>query len=160
MLANAQMCAPERPRPELREAADSGPDFSYVPPAQFSGDVLAKIMPLLEKVVTDEHDATMESVVLDLFKGDTLLWVVNDYEAILVTRLLDRPRCRVLSIEWMAGENMVPWCREWAKRLDLIAQACSCAKIEFMASRPVERAISRLHPGFRKRYIVYEKDVP
>ena len=134
------------------------PDKNYisgVPPAQLSERLLERLVPMLEGVLKEEHDCTVESVILDLFKGDMQLWVVNDFEGVILTRIMPRARRSVLSIEWLVGENMQGWLEDWMPIQTEFAKAHGCDRVEFGTPRSVERTVKRLHPEFEPMYTIY-----
>ena len=138
------------------------PDRNYismVPAGRFPEEVLKKIVPLLDRVVAEEHDQTIETVLMDLFRGDSQIWVVNNFEAVLVTKIFTRGIKKILSIELMAGDNVKGWREDWIDTETRFARANHCDRVEFATARNCRRAVARLHPGFKPQYTVYRRDV-
>lgn len=141
--------------PALQEIDPSKNYISGVPATHISEPVLERLVPMLEGALKDEHDCTIESVILDLFKGETQLWVVNDFEGVVLTRIMPRARRKILSIEWLVGENMKDWLEDWMPIQMGFAKDQGCGMIEFGTPRSVKRTVKRLHPEFEPVYTVY-----
>ena len=139
----------------LQEVEPGKNYISGVPSTHISEPILERLVPMLEGALKEEHDATIESVILDLFKAEMQLWVVNDFEGILLTRIMQRARRKILGVEWMIGENMKGWLEDWMPIQMEFAKANGCARIEFGTPRSVERTVKRMHPEFKPMYTIY-----
>ena len=139
----------------LQEVEPEKNYISGVPASHLSERIIGRIAPLLETAIQEEHDCTLESLIADLFTQDTQLWVVNDFEALLLTRIVNRPRRRILNIEWMVGKNMKDWLDDWMPIQMKFAKDNGCERVEFGTQRSVERAVKQMHPEFEPMYTIY-----
>lgn len=141
-------------------AVEPGRNYiSGVPPAKLSEAVIARVVPMLDGLVTGFHDSTIEAVILDLFRGEAQLWVVNDFQAVIVTRILSRPKYRVLNVDWLVGAGLKDWIEEWKDIQLRFAKAHDCAKIEFVTARKCNKIVEALGPEFEPEYVVYRQDI-
>ena len=143
----------------LREVEPGRNYISGVPREKITETVVARLAPVLESALAERHDNTMESIVLDLFRGETQLWVVNDFQAVIITRIIQRPKYPVLSIDWLAGSGLKDWAGDWSEMQTAFAKAHGCAKVEFATSRKCERIVGALGPGFKPEYVIYRQDL-
>ena len=133
--------------------------IAMVDPALMGREIISKVAPLLEKVVTEDADQTVETVLAEIYKGATQLWVVNDFEAILVTRIFTRGTKKILSVDLLAGDNLMSWLDDWGETEDGFARQNKCVKVEFATKRDCGRLLARHRPGFEPEFIVYRRDV-
>jgi hypothetical protein len=59
------------------------------------------------------------------------LWVVNDFQGVIVTQIEDRPAQRILYTLFLAGDNMSEWIDGWCEIQDEYARHNGCAAVEF-----------------------------
>ena len=130
-----------------------------VPTEKLCPAILERTRPLLEKLITPKHDQTVETSIMDLYRGDTLLWVVGDFDAMLITRMFRRGAKKILSVDLMAGSKLAEWFPEWTKIETHFAKAHGCDKVEFATDRKVRRLMQKLNPDFLGSYVVYSRDV-
>lgn len=134
------------------------PEILLVPPEQVTDERWARLLPLLEKVVTDKTDWTVEAVVQDLILGHTQLWSLNDLQAMLITRVIPRPKRKVLLLEWLSGEAMKEW-YECEQTLVEFAKVTGCSIIEGVTARRGFRYWVKKLTGYEPEYTVYRKAV-
>ena len=133
--------------------------FKRVLPGTLDGETLGKIVELLEGSLLEESDTTLETIVVDVFSGQTQLWEVNDYQAIVITAVVKRPRFSVLYVEWMAGKGLMDWIDNWIETQMSYAKERGCRKIQFSTKRNCEKLQERLKTGFKLNSLSYRQDV-
>ena len=148
-----------RDNARLQEVEPGRNYIAGVPPEKLGETILARLVPVLETVLHDRHDNTLESIILDLYRGETQLWVVNDFQAVIITRIIARPKYPVLSIDWLAGEGFKDWIDDWLAIQTAFAKARDCAIVEFVTARRCEKAVARFCESFRPQYVIYRQDV-
>lgn len=89
------------------------------------------VEPMLARVVLPETGHTLQSVLTALQMAKMQLWVIGDFQGVVVTEIQDRPAQRVLFTPFLAGENMSEWLDEWCELQDAYAQHNGCAAVEF-----------------------------
>lgn len=74
-----------------------------------------------------------EDIKEQLLRDEAVLWVVvedNKPMAAIVTRIVDYPRDRVLSLDWIGGGHMVRWLEMAHSTLKSYARDMSCSCME------------------------------
>jgi len=117
--------------------------------------VLERIVPLLETVVKPDTGYTVDAVIYDLIMGETLLWIIGDFQALTITRIVDKPAERVLWNEWLAGKDMESWVSEWLDVQEQYAKNAGCTAIEFNGRRGYMKKYSPLFPKFKGMRTLY-----
>ena len=123
--------------------------ISFVLPHQLRG-VMQDLLPLLERVVRPETGYSIQGVLSDLANGNTLLWVINDWDAITITRLQLRDTGPVLWNEWLAGDpgvDMATWVGDWLDAQEEYARKLNCVAVEFAG-----------RIGYKRKFRQYYKD--
>lgn len=126
--------------------------------------ILPKLTPLLERVVTPDSGETIESVLADLLRANTLLWVINDFQAITVTRIENLPSERRLWNEWIVNGpvgEMDDWVEDWLYVQEQYALSQGCHSIEFAGRIGYWRKYgSRYGDKFKAKRIIYRCELP
>ena len=117
-----------------------------------------EIVKLLEKGVNAECDQTVESLVQDILMGYVDLWMTKG-PSICITRLHDRPRRRVLIIEWIIGVNWKSWVKELETTLNEYARLHECGRIEAHTFRPGMKKYAQAFEDYKPIYTTYRKDI-
>lgn len=89
------------------------------------------VEPLLQRVVTPDTGQTMQSVLTSLLMAKMQLWVIGNFQGVVVTEIQDRPSERILFTLYLAGENMKEWLDDWCDLQDEYARHNGCAAVEF-----------------------------
>ena len=108
--------------------------------------VWSKIEPMLKRVVRPQTGFDLLSVLNQLQLGYWQLWVVGDFEGVIVTNLDIRPKERVLWVRFMAGDNMNDWLDDWIVVQENYARHNGCTAIEFSG----RKAWNRIHEQHRE----------
>ena len=133
--------------------------IEMVPQDKLCPEILKKIVPLLDKVIPADGDNTIETSLMELWQGDTQLWVINDFEALMVTRVFTRGVKKILSIDMMAGKNIRHWIKDWIRVENSFAGDNECDRVEFATTRLCEKTVAHYNPAFRPEYTVYRRDL-
>ena len=131
-------------------------NIKYVSPHEIDRNDWPRVGALLDRVLK-RGDHTTESVLAEIIEGTVQLWSVNDLQAVCVTRRHQRPRHRVLCIEWLAGKGFKDWGEALNARLEDFARDTGCDRIEASTAR---KGFKRWRlPGYTPKYTVYRKDI-
>ncbi len=93
--------------------------------------VWERVTEVLERVVTAETGYTLDDILLELHDEQAQLWVVEDFEAVIVTKLLVRPRQKALWVWYVAGDNVGQWIGDLITLLEAFAKHHGCDYLEF-----------------------------
>lgn len=90
-----------------------------------------QVEPLLQRVIARiDSGHSVDDVVTKIQYGDMQLWRVYDWQALAVTQITALPQHRVLSVVYLAGEELKAWLAELTAVLRHYAQQQSCKYIE------------------------------
>jgi hypothetical protein len=89
------------------------------------------VEPVLARVVKPETGYTLQSVLTALQLAKMQLWVIGNFQGVVVTQIEDRPAQRILYTLFLAGDNMSEWIDEWCEVQDTYARHNGCAAVEF-----------------------------
>jgi hypothetical protein len=89
------------------------------------------VEPLLRRVVTPDTGQTLQSVLTSLLMAKMQLWVIGNFQGVVITEIQDRPAERVLFTLYLAGEDMKAWLDDWCDLQDEYARHNGCAAVEF-----------------------------
>lgn len=135
-------------------------EVSYVPLGQVSM-VIPGVMGYLQK---SEHwskgRARVDDILRFVLNGQMQLWVVHKENTIyghVVTEVKQYPQCKMLTVQYCAGEdNHMEFVEEQMfKQLDSFAQDAGCAGVEFVG-RPGWRKAAHKY-GYEVQSVMYQK---
>lgn len=136
---------------------------TLVPPEHVA-NVWPKAAPLLERAT---KTVRLRADVLDLFehclKGYNHLWIVFDEEndneivAAVTTQIIEYPRYKTLSIQYMGGKGMNEWFKDGLAVMEKWAKECGCETIEGYGRDAWLRFTKG--SGFKKAYVTFEKEI-
>lgn len=133
---------------------------SIVPPGMVSG-VIPALLPYLEESERwTKGRATVDDILRFVLNGQMQLWVVYEENTIyghVVTEIKEYPRCKMLTVQYCAGEpnHMQYVDDEIFDLLDRFAKDAGCAGVEFVG-RPGWRKQADKY-GFEVRSVMYQK---
>jgi len=133
---------------------------SIVPPGMVSG-VIPALLPYLEESERwTKGRATVDDILRFVLNGQMQLWVVYEENTIyghVVTEIKEYPRCKMLTVQYCAGEpnHMQYVDDEIFDLLDRFAMDAGCAGVEFVG-RPGWRKQADKY-GFEVRSVMYQK---
>lgn len=133
---------------------------SLVPPGMVSS-VIPALLPYLRK--SEEWTrgrATVDDILRFVLNGQMQLWIGHEENTIyghVVTEIKDYPQCKMLVVQYCAGEpnHMQYVDGEIFDLLDRFAKDAGCAGIEFVG-RPGWRKQAEKY-GFEVRSVMYQK---
>jgi hypothetical protein len=129
--------------------------------------ILYKVIPqlteyLLKSEAWTAGRTTVDDIVGFVYSGRMMLWGVYDPETLkiygyVITELKDYPRCKMLVLQYCAGEpNHMKYAEEeMLAVLERFAKENNCAGIEFFG-RPGWSALAKKR-GYTTKTVVYEK---
>lgn len=135
-------------------------DFSLVPYGMLFS-ALPQVLPHLE--VSEgwtKGRATVDDILKFLFTGQMQLWVALDEKKIyghIITEVKQYPQCKMLVIQYCAGEsNHMQFVEDKAYEiLEKFAKANSCAGIELIGRPGWSRHVAK--QGFETKSVMYQK---
>ena len=135
-------------------------DLSIVPYGMLSG-VLLHVLPYL-KVSEDwsKGRASVDDILRFLFTGQMQLWIALDDTKIyghIITEVKQYPQCKMLVIQYCAGEsNHMQFVEEKAYEiLERFAKDNGCAGIELIGRPGWSRHVAK--QGFNTKSVMYQK---
>lgn len=126
--------------------------------SEFIEAIWPEVVPVLERVVTEETGYTLESVYERLVNREMQLWVIGNYKAVVITCIHKRPLHNVLWIEYIAGTDMDDWLDSWMTLQEHYARQHNCIAIEF-SGRKGWRRINKKYPEYRDVSTTFRKDL-
>lgn len=133
---------------------------SLVPPGMVSG-VIPALLPYLRKSEKwTRGRATVDDILRFVLNGQMQLWIVHEENTIyghVVTEIKEYPRCKMLTVQYCAGEpnHMQYVDDEIFDLLDRFAKDAGCTGVEFVG-RPGWRKQADKY-GFEVRSVMYQK---
>jgi len=133
---------------------------SLVPPGMVSG-VIPALLPYLKKSEKwTRGRATVDDILRFVLNGQMQLWIVHEENTIyghVVTEIKEYPRCKMLTVQYCAGEpsHMQYVDDEIFNLLDRFAKDAGCTGVEFVG-RPGWRKQADKY-GFEVRSVMYQK---
>lgn len=118
-----------------------------------------KVEPLLARVVKPETGYSLESVLTALQMAQMQLWVVNDFQGVVVTRIELRPLHKVLWVQFIAGDNLDDWLDDWVLVQEGYARHNGCAAIEFSGRKGWNRFKSPHAKEYRAVLTTFRKEL-
>ena len=125
-------------------------------PADKIMQVWFKAEPLLKRVVTWETGHSLQSVLAKLQLGTMQLWIVNDFQAVIVTSINELPLYKVLWIQFTVGNDMNEWMDDCAVVIEAYAKHNQCVAIELSGRRGWEK-IRKKFPGYKHVLSTFRK---
>lgn len=92
--------------------------------------MLQPVTALLESVA-NRRGYTVEKILEPVLEMNAELWVVGQFDGVVVTQIIQRPLERILWVDWLAGENAKDWLPEWEEVQRNFAQKAGCTAVEF-----------------------------
>lgn len=133
---------------------------SLVPPGMVSSVIPAILPYLKESEKWARGRATVDDILRFVLNGQMQLWIGHEENTIyghVVTEIKEYPQCKMLTVQYCAGEpnHMQYVGDEIFDLLDRFAKDAGCAGVEFVG-RPGWRKQADKH-GFEVRSVMYQK---
>lgn len=113
---------------------------------------------LLKRVVRPETGETPESVLTDIQMRRKQLWIINEFQGLVVTAVIDRPAQRVLFVPYLVGDHMSDWLDDWVVTQEEYARSLDCAAIEFNGRRGWNK-IGEKFPEYKPRQTIFRREL-
>lgn len=127
-------------------------------PAAGLMQVWDRIEPLLKRVVRDESGYTIEQVLTELQFGRMQLWVIGDFQGIVVTQIKTPPVAPVLWVMFIAGDHMSEWLDDWKEVMEAFARHNGCKAVEF-AGRKGWNKIQQHYPDYKPMWTIFRREL-
>lgn len=101
-----------------------------------------KVEPILARAVRPETGESLDSVRADLLMARSYLWVIGEFQGVVITTIIERPTQRVLFTPYLAGDNMREWLDDWIEVQKEYAEFNDCAAMEFSGRRGWLKALA------------------
>lgn len=135
-------------------------NITLVPPGQVSGLVPSLLPYLQESEKWTRGRALADDILRMILTGHMLLWVVYDSERVyghVITETKDYPRCKMLTVQYCAGEHghMAEIEDKTMDTLERFAKDAGCAGIEFVGRPGWRRTANKF--GYDVQSVMYQK---
>lgn len=117
-----------------------------------------RIERLFKRVILPETGDTPFSVLSDIQAQRKQLWVINDFQALAITSILDRPAGRILHAPYLVGDKMVEWLDDWIKVMEDFARAHNCEAVEFNGRRGWHK-IREDYPEYKPMRTIFRREL-
>lgn len=114
---------------------------------------------VLKPAVKPESGFDLDSVLMRLLTGQWHLWVVDDYKAVAIVEVVQRPLNKVLWIWFLAGRDMPDWWEELDKQVTIAAQRSGCVAIESFARVGWHKHQRKQWPEYKHVASIFRKKV-
>ena len=119
---------------------------------------LPQVTRMLRDYVKPSTGYDLPGVQEELLAGTMQAWVVNDFEAIAITAIQDRPVQKVLWAQFLIGQRMRDWLGDLGEILADYARHHSCKAVEF-AGRKGWSKINTQFPEYHPQWIVFRREL-
>lgn len=127
-------------------------------PAEHVREVWPRVEPILKRVVKPQTGFDLHHVLTELQLRRWQLWVIGNFDAIVITSIVVRPLHKVLWIEFIAGRDMETWLDDWITTQEAYAKATGCKAVEF-AGRAGWSKIRERHRDYKPIRTTYRKEL-
>jgi hypothetical protein len=141
----------------VAEKLDSRVPIGGVHPRQVAL-VWDRVEPILARVVKPHTGYSLESVLTELQLANMQLWVIGDFQGVVVTQIYVRPLHKVLWVQFLAGDHMQEWLDDWVETQDEYARSNDCKAIEF-CGRHGWNKIRERHRDYKSMLTVFRKEL-
>lgn len=117
-----------------------------------------RLNPLLKRVVKEHTGYTPEHVLTELQLNKMQAWVVNDFQAVIITSVLQKPLHKVLFVPFLAGDNMDDWLGDMGDFLEELAIQRGCKAIEFEGRKGWGK-INKHYPEYKPLRVTYRREL-
>lgn len=117
-----------------------------------------RCVPLLRRVVKPHTGHSLDTVLTALQMAQMQLWIVNDFQAVCVTQVQDRPLGPVMWGQFIAGDNVKEWIDDWETVIAEFGRAHKCVAVEF-SGRPGWKAFQDKFKRYKPQLVTYRRDL-
>jgi hypothetical protein len=127
-------------------------------PSTHVDDVWECVRDHIDRAITQvDTGFCLDDVLEKLRESDMQLWVVNQFDAAVVTQIQVYPQHKVLLFVAVGGSNMAEWLDEMLDVIEEWGRQMGCRYAEAFGRAGWERAVK--HRDFHKVYTVVRKDL-
>lgn len=116
---------------------------------------LERVTPVLQRALERDGAYEVGDVFIEMIQGFFQVWVINDYQAVAVTRIQVFPRFKSLQICWCAGDGMKEWLDDLLEVLETYGREMGCSEVEAYGRRGWVRAVA--HRDYEETMTVVRK---
>lgn len=127
-------------------------------PAEYVHAVWPKAKKVLKRVVKPKTGYDLPSVYRELICSTMQLWVIGDFQAVVVTQIKVLPLHNVLWIMFIAGTDMDEWRDDWQKVQEAYARYNNCEAVEFAGRRGWER-IAKGYKDYKPVFTIFRREL-
>lgn len=117
-----------------------------------------RLEPLLKRVVKPNTGYTTEHVLTELQLNKMQAWVVNDFQAVVITSIVVKPLHNVLFVLFLAGDYMDDWLPDLVEFLDDAAVKADCEAVEFQGRKGWGK-INKHFPEYKPLWVTYRREL-
>lgn len=128
-------------------------------PGRMAREYYDKLNPLFEHVIDDDTDVTLDAFWAEIETDVFQLWIVNNFESFITTRIDVRHTGRIMWAAYMAGENMPDWVEDAILFLKGLGEKYNCKAVEFWGRNGYKRKFKHLFPPVRELRTLYRIDL-
>jgi len=118
-----------------------------------------KAEPVLRRAVQPSTGYTTDAVLDELKTGHMQLWVVNDFQGVVVTQIKVLPLHRVLWVMFLAGDDMDSWLADWITVQEAYARHNNCAAVEFSGRHGWIKVAAKKHPAYKPTWTIFRREL-
>lgn len=122
-------------------------------------DVWERVEPLFKRVVKPETGWSLRSLLTALQMGQFQLWVIGDFQAVVVTQVQDRPEQRVLWVQFIVGDDMQEWLDDWITVQEAFAREHDCAAVEFSGRKGWHKISEKQHEAYKPVLTIFRREL-
>jgi hypothetical protein len=128
-------------------------------PAEAVVAIWEKVAPILDCVVRPELGYSLDHVLTELQLRRWQLWVLGDFDGVVITTVIGRPLGRVLQILYTAGAGMFNCAEDWLAVEHEYAAHNNCTAVEFQSTRKGWEKICAKFPKYDNGHVIYHKEL-
>jgi len=127
-------------------------------PAHLLMPVWPRTEALLKRVVKPETGYGLLDVLTNLQIGKWQLWIINDFQAAVITEIQNRPLHKVLWCQFIAGDDFDQWLSDWERVQAEFARSNDCVAVEFAGRRGWQK-MQASYADYKPIRTIYRKEL-
>lgn len=121
--------------------------------------VWPKVEPILKRVIKPDSGYAPHHVLMEIQQRIAQLWIIGDFDAAVITKILVKPLHKVLFIPFMAGNGYEVWRDDWQALMEAYAIHNGCSAIEWSGRRGWKRLADSHGDGYKPMLITIRKEL-
>lgn len=118
-----------------------------------------RVEPLLKRVVKPETGWSLQAVLTALQMGTFQLWVIGDFQAVVITQVQDRPEQRVFWVQFIVGDGMQDWLDDWIAVQEAFAREHKCAAVEFSGRKGWRKISEKQYEAYKPVLTIFRREL-